>query len=94
MVHNPESIDDATLIEAVADCYEREETDLMDGGVPAAAVAEHEDVPYVEDTVQTRLSNIAETSDDIVRVIGLNPDTQVPRASYVPAAEHDAGPTG
>jgi predicted TIM-barrel enzyme len=93
MTNNPNSIDDATLINAVKECYEREETDLMNGGVAAATVAEHDDVPYTPSTTQSRLSTLAETSDDLVRVIGLNPESQVPRASYVPAAEYDDEPT-
>jgi len=94
MTFNPCDVSDETVLDAVEDLYEAGVTDGLEGGVPAEAVVEHDDIPYTLATVKGRLSALADNRNDLVQVIGVSPETGTIRHSYLPADEVDDWPTG
>ena len=80
---------EARVFELCWRLYSREETDLLDAGVPVAAIErEIGDVNYgVIRKILDRLAN----RGVLVRLDGANPDTFRSRSSYAPAALYDGG---
>lgn len=78
----PLKMSDEDLVEVIRDAVEAGETDLLEGGVPAAVITERADVH--EDTAKKHLQRLVEAGS-VVKVRGADPVSYRPRDSYLPA---------
>jgi len=75
---------DADVLEALRTAADTDQRDLADGGVRPAQVAQY--LPIEPKATADRLRQLVEAGD-VVKIRGLNPETRVPRWSWLPAEE-------
>lgn len=77
----PYRITDDSLVDVVREAYDDGNTDAIGGGVPPAEVAGRLDVDSIRN-IRRRLHELAE-DDQLVAVLGVNPDSWRRRTSYL-----------